>query len=231
MSRSSSISEKIRFYDTIADAFDDVMNEYDVGRRIEVVFEDFLAGYPMRGRRLLDAGCGTGRFSARAASMGAGVVALDIGPSLLSQVVRKCPAIPACGDVTSLPFRDDSFDVVVSSECIEHTPTPERAVRELVRVLRPGGRLVITCPNQFWYWSCAVANALKLRPYEGLENWPGWYQLRRWIRSAGASILRSTGIHLFPFVVRQSQPLLRVLDRAGSLLGPLYLNQAVLCTK
>ncbi len=231
MSRPSTIAEKARFYDTIADTFDDVMNEYDVGRRIEIVFEDFLARYPIDGCRLLDAGCGTGRFSALAASMGAEVIALEIGRSLLSRVVMKCPAIPACGDVTRLPFHDDSFDVVLSSECIEHTPTPDRAVRELVRVLRPGGRLVITCPNRFWYWSCAVANALKLRPYEGLENWPGWFQLRRWIRSAGASILRSTGIHLFPFVIRQSQPLLRVLDRAGSALGPLYLNQAVLCTK
>lgn len=230
MSRAAATSRE-RFYDTIAESFDDVMNEYDVARRLDVVFSDFLADCDLRDCRVLDAGCGTGRFSERAAGLGAKVVALDIGPALLMRTRQKCDAAPACADIARLPFRDDSFDVVISSECIEHTVSPRLAVRELVRVTRPGGRLVITCPNRFWFWSCAVANYLKLRPYEGLENWPGWLQLRSWIRASGAKTLRSTGIHLFPFVIRRTEKLLRFLDRAGPALSPVYLNQAVLCTK
>ena len=231
MSQTSALRTKEHFYDTIADRFDDVMNEYDVGRRLSVVFDEFLKDIDLGGCRFLDAGCGTGRFSARACVLGASVVSLDIGRALLQQVIRKCPAMPACGDITRLPFLDNSFDVIVSSECIEHTPRPEQAVHEMLRVLRPGGRLVITCPNRFWYWSCVVANRLKLRPYEGIENWPGWYQLRRWITRANGEILQSCGIHLFPFVLSSTNGVLKLLDRLGRQLGPLYLNQAVSCTK
>ena len=56
---------------------------------------------------------------------------------------------------------------------------PLRAVREMARVLRSGGVLVVTVPNRLWRVSATVAALLKLRPYEGLENWVGWGELRR----------------------------------------------------
>ncbi len=222
---------KERYYDTIADSFDDIMNAYDMRRRLEVVFDELLADVDLRGKSLLDAGCGTGRFSASAVQRGANVTSIDIGPSLLKRVARRCAARPACGDIMQLPFADETFDVVISSECIEHTPDPRRAVYELVRVCRVGGRIVITCPNRTWRWSLGVANMLRIRPYAGLENWPGWYELRRWIRSAGAACAQSKGIHLFPFQLSATHGMLRKLDRLGRVLGPLYVNQAVLAVR
>lgn len=223
--------EKERFYDTIADSFDDIMNAYDVRRRLEVVFDELLADVDLREKSLLDAGCGTGRFSESAVCRGATVTSVDIGASLLKHVARRCAARPACGDIMQLPFADETFDVVISSECIEHTPDPQRAVNELIRVCRAGGQIVITCPNRAWHWSLAVANALRIRPYAGLENWPGWFQLRRWIRSAGAACVKSKGIHLFPFHLNATHGVLRSLDCLGGALGPLYVNQAVLAVR
>jgi SAM-dependent methyltransferase len=121
--------------------------------------------------------------------------------------------------------------VVISSECIEHTPSPATAVAELVRVLRPGGIFVITCPNRFWHWSCRLANALGIRPYCGLENWPSWSSLRDWSRANDIEIQRHIGLHLFPFVLTPTHGLLRLLDRAGTRLGPLYVNQCLLGMK
>ena len=225
------VAEIEMFYDTIAERFDDIMNRYDVHRRIDTIYDVLLGAYDLTGRTLLDAGCGTGWFSAAACERGANVTALDIGPRLLEQVRRKCAAKTMVGDVMNLEFRDDTFDVIVSSECIEHTTDPRRAVSELIRVCKPGGLIALTCPNRHWRWACTIANALRLRPYEGLENWPSWKNLREWMTAGGATIQSMRGIHLFPFQIKMFQPLLRRLDAFGDVLGPWCVNQAVLAIK
>jgi 2-polyprenyl-3-methyl-5-hydroxy-6-metoxy-1,4-benzoquinol methylase len=225
------MSERARFYDTIAADFDRIMNRYDLERRLEVLFDDLLRSEDLRGQRLLDAGSGTGYFSAWADSRGALVTAVDIGPSLLEETRRKGVNRVVASDVGMLSFADDTFDVVISSECIEHTPSPRASVKELVRVLRPGGIMALTCPNRAWRWSCALANAVGIRPYLGFENWPGWKQLRQWLQEEGMVVERHIGLHLFPFVITATHPLLRRLDRAGAILGPLYVNQCVRAVK
>lgn len=219
------------FYDGIAENFDRIMNRYDLDRRLETVFDVLLGSHDLTGERVLDAGCGTGWFSLWACQRGARVTALDIGPRLLEMVRRKCGANTVQGDVLRLRFRDGHFDVVISSECIEHTRDPRRAVHELIRVCRPGGLIAITCPNRFWYWLCVVANRLHLRPYEGIENWPRWSELREWVEETGATILEARGIHLLPFQIRLFHPLLRFLDRFGRLHGRFCVNQAILAKK
>lgn len=215
------------FYDGIADTFDEVMDRYDLDRRLWVVFDRLLRDVPLAGRRVLDAGCGTGHFSARAAAAGARVVSLDIGPRLVARARARAGSEGVVSDATRLGLRDGAFDVVLSSEMIEHTPDPRRAVAELVRALRPGGTLVLTCPNAAWRWSLTVAEALRLRPYHGLENWPSWRALRRWLREEGVAIEEMRGVHLLPFQARPLRPALRALDRLGRSLGPLCVNMAV----
>lgn len=214
-------------YDLIAQEFDSIMNRYDLERRLQVVFEQLLADVNLEGSRLLDAGCGTGFFSAQAARLGARVISLDVGKNLLKQTRRKGIAAVVAADAARMPIRDGSFDVVVSSECIEHTPSPPDTMRELIRVLRPGGWLVVTCPNAVWRWSCTIANALHLRPYQGIENWPGWNELRLWAEEGGLNVRRQIGLHLFPFVLRSTHPILRRLDRLGGRLGRVYVNQCL----
>lgn len=225
------MSDRQRFYDGIADEFDAVMNRYDLERRLEVMFDDLLGGADLRGALLLDAGCGTGEFSTAAMARGARVISIDIGPKLLARTRSKGVEHVVAADVAALPFRTGTFDVVLSSECIEHTPSPRGSVLELTRVLRPGGRLAVTCPNRTWYWSCAVADRLGIRHYAGLENWPRWSALRRWAAEGGVRVVTHRGLHLFPFVLSSTQPLLRWLDRFGHRVGPLYVNQCLAGTK
>jgi 2-polyprenyl-3-methyl-5-hydroxy-6-metoxy-1,4-benzoquinol methylase len=214
-------------YDLIAHEFDSVMNRYDVERRVNVVFEQLLDHVDLKEMLLLDAGCGTGIFSVEAARRGATVISLDCGKNLLRETRRKGIIAVLAGDVARMPIRDATFDVVVSSECVEHTPSPRATLRELVRVLRPGGWLVVTCPNAFWRWSCSVANALRLRPYHGLENWPTWTELRTWANQAGVRVHQQVGLHLFPFILTATHPMLRRLDRLGSRFGRIYVNQCL----
>lgn len=224
-------SDRSRFYDTIADDFDTIMNMYDLRRRVEIVFDELLTGLQLRGLRVLDAGCGTGPFSIEADRRGARVTSLDIGAKLLAITRRKCRTACVQASADAISARDGSFDVVISSECVEHTPDPRRSIDELVRVCRPGGRIVITCPNRTWHWAIALANWLGVRPYDGLENWPSTRELRTWVEQSGARVLRQIGFHLVPFVLGPLNPLLRPLDRGGSAIPALFVNQAILAER
>ena len=225
------MTSRERFYDTIAGEFDALMNPYDLERRLEVVFAELLGGRALEGVSVLDVGCGTGAFTLAALRRGGRTTSIDIGLELLRRARSKGAPGPVAGDAAALPFRDGSFNLVISSECIEHTAHPERSVAEMLRVLRPGGTLVLTCPNRAWRWSVPIANALNLRPYRGLENWPGWWTLGRWVRGHGGTVTRHVGIHCFPFILPFTHPLLRRLDRFGPRFGPVYVNQALIAIK
>jgi len=227
----SAVTSPARFYDTIASEFDALMNPYDLRRRLDVVFDQLLAGRSLTGLTVLDVGCGTGPFTLAAQQRGAEVVSLDIGVELLRRARAKGAPRGLAGDAAALPFADASFDLVLSSECIEHTPRPEQGVAEMLRVLRDGGRLVLTCPNRVWHWSAVAAGALSLRPYHGLENWPSWLDVRRWVRTHGGTVTQHVGFHLFPFVLTFTQPLLKRLDRFGTVIGPIYVNQGLCAVK
>ncbi len=217
-------------HDDLGARFDEVMNRYDLERRIEVVFCELLPE-SLEGRRLLDAGCGTGHFSRRAAERGARTVSLDLGFDLLRVTGTRCRTSRVQGDALRLPFPDGCFDVVVSSEMVEHTPDPEAAVAELCRVVGPGGVLALTTPNWTWVWAVRIADRLGLRHYHGLENWLGFRQLARRVEGAGLEIETHRGFHFWPFQFRPLLPLLRRADVLGDLLGPLAINQGLRAVK
>jgi 2-polyprenyl-3-methyl-5-hydroxy-6-metoxy-1,4-benzoquinol methylase len=70
-------------HDRLANQFDDIMNPYDIQRRLQVLIDDFLGGMDLTGQLVLDAGCGTGRGTKHLNELGAEVVALDLGANLL----------------------------------------------------------------------------------------------------------------------------------------------------
>jgi 2-polyprenyl-6-hydroxyphenyl methylase/3-demethylubiquinone-9 3-methyltransferase len=228
MSKNQKMPSKMYFYEQFADAFDSVVNMYDTTQRIHVVFDDLLTKISLKGKKVLDAGCGTGWFSAEATRRGAAVTALDVGKKLLQQVAKKCECKRVVGSVLALPFKDNTFDIVLSNEVIEHVPDGEKAIAEMLRVLKPGGVLTNTTPNRFWYWSLVIAQALHLRPYQGLENWLTWSQLCRWCKHYGGFVQRKRGVHLFPFVVSLFHPFLKWFDTHGpNGAYPVMVNMAV----
>lgn len=221
------MSDPRYFYEQFADEFDNRVNIYDLQKRLNIVFGKLLKPDEVVGRRLLDVGCGTGWFSARACKWGAQVTSVDLGERLLSKVAGKCDSARIVGNILELPFKDKSFDIVVCSEVIEHTLDPLQALDELQRVLRSGGILALTTPNRLWKFAIYIANALKVRPYEGLENWTSWLSMRKNIKEYNLDIESMFGFHILPFVSPSLYGFLNRMDHYGERLGPVMLNMAV----
>jgi ubiquinone/menaquinone biosynthesis C-methylase UbiE len=96
------------------------------------------------GTRLLDICCGPGMLSAAAVKRGAKALGLDF-PGVVALARKLVPAAEfQSGDATDLPFADNSFDAIVCGYGIMHVPDAERTMREMLRVLRPGGRVAMT---------------------------------------------------------------------------------------
>ncbi|MEU8933238.1 class I SAM-dependent methyltransferase [Streptomyces sp. NPDC048409] len=112
------------------------------------------------GDRVLDLGCGAGRHAFECYRRGAQVVALDQNAEEIREVGKWFAAMAEAGeapagatatamegDALALPFPDESFDVVIISEVMEHIPDDKGVLAEMVRVLRPGGRIAVTVPR------------------------------------------------------------------------------------
>lgn len=99
---------------------------------------------------VLDVATGTGITAITARQTGADVVALDLTPRLLDAALELAEAVGTSGidwregDAEALPFRDGEFDIVLSSFGHMFAPQPEVTIREMLRVLRPGGRIAFT---------------------------------------------------------------------------------------
>lgn len=217
----------VMFYDGIAERYDTLHNAYDIERRLETVAGDTT----LSGRLVLDAGCGTGHFSRHLSALGARVISFDISPKMLRITQERSGTRAVCGDVTRLPFRSSSFDGVVSSEVIEHTENPALAVRECARLLKMGGRLRLSTPNRFWFFSLAVARLLGVREFDGIENWSSWNDLRRFVAAAGLEPVDHFGVHFFPFHLSFLHPLLRRLDALGRTCGRFFVNQVIVADR
>jgi methionine biosynthesis protein MetW len=107
-----------------------------------------LARHVSANDRCLDVGCGDGGTSGVwLHEYAAGYVGVDISPSAVRMAADRGLDAQLIDDAAELPFDDASFDVAVCIEVIEHLFEPQRALSEIVRVLRPGGRLIVTVPN------------------------------------------------------------------------------------
>lgn len=206
---------KGEFYNSIAGEFDSIMNMYDTNRRVEVIFDDFLVKENLKGKTLLDGGCGTGWFTKKAIERGAIVTSIDIAEKLVEITKNKNPQTTALkATLLELPFADNTFDYVISSDVIEHTPDPYKATAELIRVLKPNGKICITVPNKtFWYFSLVIANFIGLRKYNGFENWVHYSAYKKFLQNNSLIINEYKGIHMFPFVLKPLNKLLYRIDK------------------
>ncbi len=174
---------------------------------------------PRPGERVLDVACGPGAIAARAARTGAEVTAIDLAPGMIARASRRPePVNWQIGDCQSLPFDDDSFDVVVSSFGVIFAPDPQRAAAELSRVCR--GRLAITAwiadPGRDLWQGCAPTctasrlwssetSAARLLPSFDLETEEGVW----WLHG-------HSGEAIWSWVLRTSPPVRARLQRLSA---------------
>jgi SAM-dependent methyltransferase len=99
------------------------------------------------GRRLLEIGCGSGAFLARMRRLGWDVCGLDPDPAAVSWGRQAYGLDISCNTLDQADFSADSFDVITMNHVVEHVHDPMALLTECERILRPGGRLILTTPN------------------------------------------------------------------------------------
>ena len=151
------------------------------------------------GSRILDLGCGHGRITELLVE---GVPSLEVvgvdftRPMLDAFLVRpgtnESKIELVCADLTKLPLEDDSFDAVVSSRTFQYLPDPLCGVREALRVLKPGGRLVVSIPNKL--------NFIRYLTYDKKLYSP--FEVRDWFRKCGLGNIEYGSMCFFPSSTR-----------------------------
>lgn len=205
----------------VSGMFDQVAKGYDRTNTVLSLGNDQLwrvattrAVAPRPSQRILDLAAGTGASSVSLAKSGAQVVAADFSPGMIAEGKRRHGAgAPGGGirnlsfveaDATALPFDDDEFDAVTMSFGLRNVNEPKKALRELLRVTRPGGRLVIcefskppsrTFNGLYRFYNDrilpgvakAVSSNAEAYDYlnESIKDWPDQRTLSGWIREAG----------------------------------------------
>ncbi len=148
---------------------------------------------PHAGERVLDIACGSGTAALVAARRYCEVSGIDYVPELIERARLRAEADDLgvdfrVGDAQALPYEDGSFDVVLSVYGIQFAPNQEKAASELLRVMRPGGRIALASPiSEGWSGDFFATNARHVPPP------PGIHPPLRWGTDRGLEELLSAG--------------------------------------
>lgn len=139
--------------------------------------------HALSGEKILEIGSGAGVHSVYFSSKGAHVVSMDITLERVEATAAKLDCVgknganlAVQGDAERLPFEDGTFDIVYSNGVLHHTPKTDQAVREVFRVLKPGGKAVIMlyAKHSFYYWfTIFFLKGLVMGNYFRSRNWLG----------------------------------------------------------
>jgi 2-polyprenyl-3-methyl-5-hydroxy-6-metoxy-1,4-benzoquinol methylase len=180
-----------------------------------------LTSHVHPGMEVLELGCGTAYFTKELAMTGAAITAVDISPELLEEARRYCSAANVKFEVQNayaLAYPDEAFDSVVGSSVLHHLEIDE-ALRQIYRVLRPGGLIAFTEPNMLNPQIAVQKNVPAIKKLLGdspdetaFFRWP----LRRRLESTG---FRDVRVRPFDFLHPKTPqawiPFVQKLDRAA----------------
>ena len=195
-------------FDDVAEGYDRTNNWLSGGNAYLWRIATTRAINPQPDERILDLAAGTGTSSVAISKSGAHVVAADFSPGMIEVGRAKHGKDPLVefvqADATKLPFADNSFDAVTMSFGLRNVVEPQKALAELYRVTKPGGRIVIcefsTPPNGFvragynMYLRKVMPLVAKVSSTntdaytylaDSIEDWPAQATLSSWIRDAG----------------------------------------------
>jgi 2-polyprenyl-3-methyl-5-hydroxy-6-metoxy-1,4-benzoquinol methylase len=223
-------------YDRISDDWESFISHYDTNRRIEVLVDDFLGVQAIGGKKCIDIGCGLGFFLAAIQKYNpSSLSGCDLSPKNIEKINKKMPQVQSyVADVLNLleDLKNQSFDVAVCSEVIEHTPDPKLAVQNISKIISSGGLLALSVPNKRWRWLLSLAMTFGLRRhYEGYENYVSPKDLKKWLEDEGFEILRHEGVHTIPFQLFPKKWLRKLDQKLRNLNYSFALNLAVLARK
>lgn len=133
-------------FDSIPIAGGDTATPRNMAKRLRLIAKNIV----VPGARVLDAGCGAGEYVAALSRMGAVARGVEYLPEKVAQwrVAHPDDSSVQCGDIARVQFDDDVFDAVLLNEVLEHVPNEIAVLREMRRVVRPGGKLLLFSPNR-----------------------------------------------------------------------------------
>jgi len=194
-----------RMFDAVARRYDLTNDVLSLGQDRRWRHDVIDAVDPRPGERILDLAAGTGTSSRPFAERGATVVPCDFSLGMLRVGKQARPDLPfVAGDGTRLPFADDTFDAVTISFGLRNIVDPSAGLRELLRVTRPGGRLVVcefSHPTNRLFRTVYLEYLMKALPAiarsvssspdayvylaESIRAWPDQQGLARQVHEAG----------------------------------------------
>ncbi|MCX5046088.1 class I SAM-dependent methyltransferase [Aldersonia sp. NBC_00410] len=158
-------------------------------RRHEVVYRALLSH--CTGREVLEAGAGEGYGADMIADVANKVIGLDYDISAVEHIRARYPRVEMLhGNLASLPLPDESVDVVVNFQVIEHLWDQLQFLQECRRVLRPGGQLLVSTPNRITF---SPGRDTPLNPFHTREL--NAAELTELLEQAGLSVTTMTGVH------------------------------------
>jgi 2-polyprenyl-3-methyl-5-hydroxy-6-metoxy-1,4-benzoquinol methylase len=145
----------VEYHGVLAEQWEQRYQRKSFRVRVEVL-KECLDGQEIRGSSWLDAGCGTGTLSRILAERGCYVTGVDAAPAMVEKAkslaakseLSRLLTFHQVDDVAHMEFRDNSFDGILCSSVLEYLADPGACLLELVRVLRPGGMLMVSVPNR-----------------------------------------------------------------------------------
>jgi ubiquinone/menaquinone biosynthesis C-methylase UbiE len=164
---------------------------------------------PISTGRLLEVGCGRGQFAIWLAKKKRSlqIIGLDFSDMAVSLARQRAAAEQVGvefvqGDAQALPYADKSFDIVISCECMEHVPSPSKMALEIARVLKPGGRFLLTTENYFngmlLGWLMSWLRGEPFNSGSGVqprENFFVFWMVSGYLRKAGLTVAQKEASH------------------------------------
>jgi 2-polyprenyl-3-methyl-5-hydroxy-6-metoxy-1,4-benzoquinol methylase len=234
---------------TVRQSYEEWHSRYSVDEGAEAPWHGMIKAHlrteDIAGRRVLEIGCGRGGFScwlAGHANPPCQIIATDFSITAVQKAGRYAHAAGlsrvrwAVGDIQAIAHPDATFDTVISSETIEHVPSPSSALAELSRVLKPGGRLLLTTPNYLGIMGayrlyCGLRGRVFTEEGQPINNFLLLPTTRAWVSRAGLRVVLAKSVgHYLPFPGRS--PLrMPIFDRAGILTRWLGLHSLIIGEK
>jgi 2-polyprenyl-3-methyl-5-hydroxy-6-metoxy-1,4-benzoquinol methylase len=183
---------------------------------IEPRFGAFLLSVAGTGNRLLDVGCGTGRYSVHVQMAGNRVIGSELVRSAATGALRRGVPVAVADSEVAFPFRTGGFDRVQCIEVIEHLMDPVATLHEINRVLRDGGELFVSTPNAAW-WAHRVLLLCGITSFGHSPAYPvevnmhirhfTMRSLTAFLRRSGFEVLRTQGTYTgFPGALSEYFP-------------------------
>lgn len=214
-------------YDTISDDYES--QDPTIGKRLRKI----LSHVDLGKKTVLDVAGGTGYIGQTIKQMGGTYINIDISTGMLSLAKEKLSAMKGdhllvLSDVHNIPLRSNMVDVALVSEVLEHVQNPTLVLREVNRVLKPDGKVIVTNPNPFWAPIQFVAEKVKYKAPEGPHTYIYHRALMKSIRLEGFSI-NTVDIDFMPF----DRGIWRLLESSlrGTILDNLALKHYIVATK